>query len=148
MADYFDACRSKRNEIDYTGATIATTTEAQEVLLHANAFARTILEERKQPPPNRGRYYNHSGFADLVITGLLGLRPAAGNTFMIRPLVSKQWSWFALDGLPYHGHLLTVFYDKTGAKYHRGTGFHVLCDGTEIASAPILIPLKIRLTVE
>ena len=38
LADYFDACRRKRNEIDYTGATIATTTEAEELLLHANAF--------------------------------------------------------------------------------------------------------------
>jgi uncharacterized protein (UPF0332 family) len=38
LADYFDACRRKRNEIDYTGATIATTTEAEELLLHAKAF--------------------------------------------------------------------------------------------------------------
>jgi hypothetical protein len=38
LADYFDACRRKRNEIDYTGAAIATETEAEEVLLHAAAF--------------------------------------------------------------------------------------------------------------
>jgi SAV_6107-like HEPN len=38
LADYFDACRRKRNEIDYTGATIATTTEAKELLLHAKSF--------------------------------------------------------------------------------------------------------------
>jgi SAV_6107-like HEPN len=38
LADYFDACRRKRNEIDYTGATIATTTEAEELLLHAKSF--------------------------------------------------------------------------------------------------------------
>ena len=38
LADYFDACRRKRNEIDYTGATIATTTEAEELLVHAKAF--------------------------------------------------------------------------------------------------------------
>jgi hypothetical protein len=37
LADYFDACRRKRNEIDYTGATIATVTEAGE-LLHAKSF--------------------------------------------------------------------------------------------------------------
>jgi hypothetical protein len=29
LADYFEACRRKRNEIDYTGATIATNTEAK-----------------------------------------------------------------------------------------------------------------------
>ena len=112
-------------------------------------IARTILEERKQPPANRGRYYNHSGFADLIITGLLGLRPAAGNTFVIHPLVSTiQSSYFALDGLPYHGHLLTLFYDKTGARYHHGVGFRVLCDGVEIASEPTLAPLTVHLPVK
>lgn len=38
MTDYFDACRRKRNEIDYTGAAVATTTEAEELLLHAKVF--------------------------------------------------------------------------------------------------------------
>jgi len=42
LADYFDACRRKRNEIDYTGATIATTTEAEELLLHAKSFLDTV----------------------------------------------------------------------------------------------------------
>lgn len=40
LADYFDACRRKRNEIDYTGASIATVTEAAELLLHAKAFLK------------------------------------------------------------------------------------------------------------
>jgi hypothetical protein len=38
LADYFDACRRKRNEIDYTGAAIATSTEADELVLHARSF--------------------------------------------------------------------------------------------------------------
>jgi uncharacterized protein (UPF0332 family) len=42
LADYFDACRRKRNEIDYTGATIATTTEADELLLHAKSFLKLV----------------------------------------------------------------------------------------------------------
>jgi hypothetical protein len=42
LADYFDSCRRKRNEIDYTGATIATTTEADELLLHAKAFLSLV----------------------------------------------------------------------------------------------------------
>src|SRR5664279_1629891 len=41
LADYFDACRRKRNEID-TGATIATSTEAEELLVHANAFLKMV----------------------------------------------------------------------------------------------------------
>jgi hypothetical protein len=42
LTDYFDACRRKRNEIDYTGAAIATTTEADELLLHARAFLNLV----------------------------------------------------------------------------------------------------------
>jgi hypothetical protein len=42
LADYFDSCRRKRNEIDYTGATIATGTEAEELLLHTNAFIEIV----------------------------------------------------------------------------------------------------------
>lgn len=44
FADYFDACRRKRNEIDYTGATIATATEAEELLFHAKAFLELVEE--------------------------------------------------------------------------------------------------------
>ncbi len=111
-------------------------------------IARTILEEKKQPPANRGRYYNHSGFADLVITGLIGLRPAPGDALTIHPLVSDEWPWFAIDGVPYHGHLLAILYDRDGARYHRGTGLRVLCDGVEIASAPTLRPLTAHLPPE
>lgn len=42
LTDYFDACRRKRNEIDYTGATIATGTEANELLLHAKSFLDVV----------------------------------------------------------------------------------------------------------
>lgn len=42
LADYFEACRRKRNEIDYTGATIATATEADELLVHARAFLELV----------------------------------------------------------------------------------------------------------
>lgn len=42
LTDYFDACRRKRNEIDYTGAAIATSTEADELLVHARAFLATV----------------------------------------------------------------------------------------------------------
>ncbi|MGA3262439.1 MAG: SAV_6107 family HEPN domain-containing protein [Terracidiphilus sp.] len=42
LAGYFDACRRKRNEIDYTGAVIATRTEADELLLHAKSFLKLV----------------------------------------------------------------------------------------------------------
>jgi len=46
----------------------------------------------------RGKDYNHSTFCDLVISGLIGLRPQDGNTVTVNPLVpQEQWDWFCLD---------------------------------------------------
>lgn len=42
LTDYFDACRRKRNEIDYAGAAIATGTEAEELLLHTRVFIELV----------------------------------------------------------------------------------------------------------
>jgi hypothetical protein len=42
-ADYFDACRRKRNQLDYDVAQVATHTESQEMLKQANEF-RTFVE--------------------------------------------------------------------------------------------------------
>lgn len=96
-------------------------------------LARDILISQHEPPPNRGRYYNHSGYADLIITGLIGIRPSPGDNLTVRPLLpAGKWDYFALDGLPYHGHVLSVFYDRTGERYHRGAGLTILCDGQTI----------------
>jgi len=64
-------------------------------------IACEILIAQHGLPENRGRYFNHSGFADLVITGLIGVRPAVGNQLIINPLVPRgKWDYFALEGLP------------------------------------------------
>jgi predicted GH43/DUF377 family glycosyl hydrolase len=83
--------------------------------------------------------YNHSGYCDLIITGLVGLRPRADDTLEVNPLVPEDaLHYFALDGVPYHGHTVTILYDKTGDRYHRGRGFIVFADGKEIARNPNL----------
>jgi hypothetical protein len=93
----------------------------------------------------RGRYYNHSTFADLVINGLVGLRPRADQTVEVNPLVPDDtWDWFCLDGVRYHGRNLTIIWDKTGEKYRRGQGLLVLADGKLIAQSPHLT----RITAE
>jgi hypothetical protein len=112
-------------------------------------IARRILTARHQLPENRGRYYNHSGFADLIITGLIGLRPMSGNELIIHPLLPDgKWKYFALDDVPYHGHRLTIVYDRDGSRYHRGSGLQVLCDGKVIAHAFGLQTLRIMLPNE
>jgi hypothetical protein len=84
----------------------------------------------------RGKDYNHSTFCDLVITGLIGLRPRPDERVEINPLVPLEWDAFCLDRIPYHGHSLTILWDKTGQRYRKGKGLRVFADGQEIASSP------------
>ncbi len=94
----------------------------------------------------RGNYYNHSGFADPLITGLIGLRPNAGEKLVLDPLLpAGAWSYFALDGLPYHGHLLAIVYDETGKHYNRGRGLTIFVDGKKIAGRATLGPIEAEL---
>jgi hypothetical protein len=94
----------------------------------------------------RSSYYNHSGFADLIITGLVGLQPRPDNVVEVFPLVpAGQWEYFCLDQVRYHGKMLTVLWDKTGAKYGKGQGLRVLADGKEIAHASELKKLTAKL---
>ena len=78
----------------------------------------------------RSRYYNHSTWNDLIITGLVGLRPRADNTLEVSPLLPKgKWDYFCLDNVPYHGHNLTILYDKDGSRYHAGKGLRIYVNG-------------------
>ena len=85
------------------------------------------MKIRKKTFYGRGDHYNHSGYADLVITGLAGLRPRADATVEVNPLVPPGlWDWFCLDRVPYHGRSLTIVWEKA-------QGLHLLADGREIA---------------
>ena len=78
----------------------------------------------------RSRYYNHSTWNDLVITGLCGLRPRADNTIEINPLLPhEKWDYFCLDNVFYHGHNLTIVWDKNGSRYHAGKGLRIYING-------------------
>ena len=95
---------------------------------------------------DRSRYYNHSTYADLLITGVIGLRPRADDIVEISPLLpTDTWDWFCLDGVKYHGHMLTMIWDKDGSHYGRGAGLRVLADGKEIAHNPTLARITSKL---
>lgn len=95
---------------------------------------------------DRGRYYNHSTFNDLIISGLVGLRPRADNVIEVNPLLpANQWEWFALDNVLYHGKIVTILWDKTGKKYNKGKGLSVWVDGKRVAKAKKLQRLKGKL---
>ena len=94
---------------------------------------------RKKTFYGRGDHYNHSGYADLVITGLAGLRPRADNVVEVNPMLpAGKWEWFCLDRVPYHGRLLTIVWDQTGARFKAGKGLRLLADGKEIARSATL----------
>ena len=57
----------------------------------------------------------------------------------VNPLVPEgAWDFFCLDDVLYHGKVLTIIWDKTGAKYGRGAGLTVLANGKQIAHSPKL----------
>jgi len=90
----------------------------------------------------RSRYYNHSTYNDLIITGLIGLRPRADNIIEVHPLLpAGKWNWFCLDNVLYHGKFITIIWDKTGTKYQRGKGLTVWADGKKVASANNLVKI-------
>jgi hypothetical protein len=94
----------------------------------------------------RGKDYNHSTYCDLVISGLVGLRPRADGVVEVNPLVPDGvWDWFCLDNVRYHGRTLTILWDKTGEKYHKGKGLRIFANGVEIAGAETLTRVTAQL---
>ncbi len=106
-------------------------------------IARQVLQRRGKKPLERGKDYNHSTYCDLIISGLVGLRPADGNIIEINPLLPEEtWDWFCLDNISYHGKILSIIWDKHGDKYMCGKGLQILCDGELLASSPTLARLS------
>ena len=94
----------------------------------------------------RSRFYNHSGFTDLVINDLIGLKPREDQIIELYPLIPENtWDWFCLDDVMYHGRHLTILWDKDGKKYGKGKGLRIYADGREIGHTKKLTRLKTRL---
>src|SRR5262249_53454159 len=100
------------------------------------AWQARSMKIRKETFNGRGDHYNHSGFADPLIPGLVGLQPRADDVVEVNPLIpAGHWDWFCLDRVPYHGQALTILWDRDGTRYRRGSGLRVLADGREITQA-------------
>lgn len=97
----------------------------------------------------RSHHYFHSGFNDLIVTGLVGIRPREDNLLVVDPLVpdpSLGFRHFALQNVPYHGHLISVVYDADGTNYRFGKGLSVLVDGAVAAHTDTVQRLEVKLT--
>ncbi len=91
---------------------------------------------------NHSEHYFHSSYNDLIITGLAGLRPRADNIIEVNPMAPDDWDYFCLDDLAYHGHRISIVWDKSGTRYKRGSGLSLWADGKRIASAKKLGKIK------
>ncbi|MBI4875893.1 MAG: hypothetical protein HY822_14755 [Acidobacteria bacterium] len=104
------------------------------------------MKIRKGTFDGRGDHYNHSGYCDLVITGVAGLRPRADNVVEVAPLLPQNTGdWFYLDNVLYHGRRLTLAWERSGRKFGRGAGLRVFADGREIARSSRLERITGRL---
>jgi F5/8 type C domain/Amylo-alpha-1,6-glucosidase len=100
----------------------------------------------------RSHHYNHSTYIDLIVTGLIGIRPRADENLELDPLITTDSKpnearirYFALQNVAYHGHDVSVIYDSDGSRYGIGRGLFVFVDGEcLLKSGPLartLIPL-------
>lgn len=87
--------------------------------------------------------YNHSTFNDLVLSGLLGIRPQPDATVAVAPLAPREWDHFAVENLAYHGHNLSVVWDRSGRRYGQGAGLTVWLDGRRIHQQADLKPVTL-----
>ena len=112
---------------------------------HFDAQGEPDLQEDYDPDTgkavvglSRSHHYNHSGFDDLVITGLAGLRPRADDVLEVNPLIPtgrnapRPISYFCLENVLYHGRNVTILYDRDGKQYRRGAGLSVYVDGKQV----------------
>ena len=95
---------------------------------------------------NHSEHYFHSSFNDLIITGLVGIRPQNDDILDVRPLAPAEWAYFALSDVPYKGHLVSIVWDRDGTRYKKGKGFRVYVDGKEAAMSEKLAPLSAKMT--
>lgn len=120
-------------------------------------IAREIMYAQNRSSRNRGQWYLHSSYIDVVISGFLGVRPSLGDTWVLNPLVSAanasvpggsppgSMAYFALDNVLYHGHNVSIAWDVDGTRYGLGAGLKVWCDGARIVTVPSLANVTVNM---
>ncbi|KUI54303.1 Beta-L-arabinobiosidase [Cytospora mali] len=88
----------------------------------------------------RSPHYFHSGFIDLVLSGLVGIRPRQDDYLEVNPLVDDTISWFRVENVPYHGHDVSVQWDADGTHFNT-KGLIVEVDGRQVNSSATLTRL-------
>jgi hypothetical protein len=131
------------------------------------SFARAQYEEGDFDRPHTGEFYRgdtgqwmtkerdylHSTWADLILSGLIGIVPREDEVLEIHPLLPTTteggWSHFCAQDVPYHGRRLTIVWDDpTSPEDHYNDGLKglvVFIDGRKVHSQNDLMPLTVLL---
>ena len=94
----------------------------------ARAILRARPVKRVRFKGERGKDYNHSTFCDLVIAGLCGFVPHEDGLIEVKPLAPREWDWWCLKNVRYHGNDVTISFDRDGTRYGRGKGLAITVD--------------------
>ncbi|KAF4336779.1 coagulation factor 5 8 type domain protein [Fusarium beomiforme] len=92
---------------------------------------------------NHSEDYNHSTFVDNVLAGLIGLRAQPDDTILVNPLTPASWDYFAVENAAYHGHSITVLWDRHGSVYNQGEGLRAYVDGQLVGRRRTIGPIKV-----
>ncbi len=100
---------------------------------------------------DRSHHYFHSGYIDLILGGLVGIRPRADDVLEVNPLLpdagdAQGLGWFRVENVPYHGRSVAVTWDADGSRYGKGVGLSVEVDGKEVARRATLGRLTVPVT--
>ncbi|MEO8601561.1 MAG: hypothetical protein ABI629_03185 [bacterium] len=93
-----------------------------------------------RPKPSDISHDFHSMYISLVVEGVVGLTPRIDERIELEPM-ALEWDYFALDGLRYRGHDLTIIWDRPdGDVRYRGypEGFSLYIDGQLAFTRPDL----------
>ncbi|KAI9052114.1 hypothetical protein LZ554_003476 [Drepanopeziza brunnea f. sp. 'monogermtubi'] len=137
LLDHYPSSSSAVSSADYIR--ILT----QYAQLHYNPDRGNILDIEEDYYPDTGSpivglarspHYFHSSFVDLILSGLVGIRPRADDTLEVHPTIDDTVKYFRAERILYHGHDVAVQWDADGSQYGR-QGLIVEVDGQIRASS-------------
>lgn len=101
----------------------------------------------------RSHHYNHSTYIDLILNGLIGIRPRADDFLEVNPLLPDPATqgaaairFFAVENVTYHGHRVSTFYDEDGKHYHVGRGLTLFIDDQRVSGPGPLRRIEVQLS--
>ena len=147
--DYFDLLKifTKSHHLTMDDGTVVPWIDENLHPFTGDWIARSIYKSRDwKPMRERGKDYNHSSYCDLIINGLIGIRPQEGNTLVVNPLIPEGvWDYFCMENVPYHGMNITILYDKTGERYKKGKGLIIFVNGKKVVSSQRLSTVQCQI---